>query len=199
MKRQEREAGYSNLDTPAIQGIHIPLFALLAYWALRLITMGWKDGEAMTFWLHNVDLAFHEFGHLLFSPFGQWFMFLGGSLFQCCVPLGLVYYFTRQRPDKAGQLASGWWAGQNLVDLAPYIGDARSLSLSLVGEWNDEMVEMRIDRHDWHNILAPIGLLPVDHALATLTFLLGAMIMTAASGMGLYLAIKTLRQGSHHE
>ncbi len=191
MKYQETEDELENAPR-AVGTLHLPLFLLLAYWALKLIAMGWKDGEAMTFWLHNVNLAFHEFGHLLFSPLGQWMMFIGGSFFQCCVPLGLAYYFTRQRPDPAGQLVSFWWAGQNLHDLAPYIGDARALALPLIGEWNDEVAEMRADRHDWHNILSPLGMLPLDHALANLAFFMGSIAMLVAAGFGLYLSAKPL-------
>jgi hypothetical protein len=73
-----------------------------------------------------------------------------------------------------------WWAGQNLIDIAPYIGDARSMDLPLIGEANEEIVEMRYLRHDWHNILEPIGMLDWDHRLAALSHWAGATIMFIA-------------------
>ena len=64
-----------------------------------------------------------------------------------------------------------------LVDIAPYIGDARALKLALIGEWSEEAAEFRAYRHDWHNILGAIGALGYDHALARLSKFSGALLM----------------------
>lgn len=50
--------------------------------------------------LGGIDLAIHEFGHMLFMPFGVAFLghtmvILGGSLTQVMVPLIFVLYFLR--------------------------------------------------------------------------------------------------------
>jgi hypothetical protein len=70
-----------------------------------------------------------------------------------------------------------WWCGQNFIDVAPYIADARALSLPLIGEWSDEMVDARAFRHDWHNILGSIGWLAHDRSLAALAKLTGVSLM----------------------
>jgi hypothetical protein len=45
------------------------------------------DPTVMDSFLHLPNLVFHEAGHLLMLPFGQFMSVLGGSLFQLLVPL----------------------------------------------------------------------------------------------------------------
>lgn len=120
---------------------------------------------------------FHEAGHIFFRPFGQWMTFLGGSLFQCVFPLVFAAYFLFWRHQPFSAAVCLWWCGQNFIDVAPYIGDARALELPLIGEWSDEMVDARADRHDWHNILEPIGLLGADRTIGLLAKVIGTAIM----------------------
>ncbi|WP_269532089.1 hypothetical protein [Chitinimonas sp. BJYL2] len=166
------------------QAAHWQLEALgiliLMLWGAWFVASDWREGEAGMSFLHNANLAFHEFGHLLFRPFGEWMMFLGGSLFQCLVPLIFLVAFVWQRQQPYAGAVCLWWFGQNLIDVAPYIGDARSLSLPLIGEWNDDMVEARMFRHDWHNILDALDMLGWDHRLAALAHWGGATIMVLA-------------------
>ena len=54
--------------------------------------------------LSDIDLAIHEFGHMLFMPFGIQFlgstmMILGGSLTQVAFPLIFFGYFLRKQGD----------------------------------------------------------------------------------------------------
>ncbi|PHV10257.1 zinc ribbon domain-containing protein [Chitinimonas sp. BJB300] len=156
------------------------LAAALVVWGMYFISCDWRSGEAGMSFLHNVNLAFHEFGHLLFRPFGEWMMYLGGSLFQCMVPLllGIVFVWREAKPYSAAVCL--WWIGQNLIDVAPYIGDARAMDLPLIGEWNEEMIEARAFRHDWHNLLEPLGMLSWDHRLAALAHWLGAAFILLA-------------------
>ena len=70
--------------------------------------------------LHLPNLVFHEAGHVIFSPFGRFMTVLGGSLFQCLVPIALAIAFLRQ-DDRFGAAVCSWWAGQNLLDVAPYV------------------------------------------------------------------------------
>ena len=190
------------LDTPERPDVVLVWGRALVYagsvaWGLWFIVQPWRDGAVMGSFLHNVDLPFHEFGHVLFRPLGHWMMLLGGSLFQCLLPLLLAGYFLfRQRQPFAASICL-WWCGQNFIDLAPYIGDARALELPLTGEWNEDVVELRPERHDWHNLLAPLGLLPYDHRLAKLSKFFGALMMLAAwiwGGLLLQHQAKTLER-----
>jgi hypothetical protein len=153
-------------------------------WGLWFILQPWNSLDVASSFLHRVNLPFHEFGHILFGPFGRWMMFLGGSLFQCLVPLILAGYFLfRQRQPFSASVCL-WWCAQNFIDVAPYIGDASTMALPLTGEWNDDVVEMRAFRHDWHNILEPLGLLQYDHRIALISKIIGAMLMVLAWSWG---------------
>jgi hypothetical protein len=154
--------------------------ALSVAWGIWCLRQPWQTGTIGMSFLHNIDLPFHEFGHVLFRPFGTWMMFLGGSLFQCLLPLllGAVFIVQQRQPFSAATCL--WWAGENLLDVAPYIGDARSLSLQLIGEATEEIAKARAERHDWHNILGMIGALDHDHALAQTAWTLGASFMLLA-------------------
>ena len=125
--------------------------------------------------LHLINLGFHEAGHVLFSPFGQFLTTIGGSLLQLIVPLVCAWAFFFQQHDRFGASVCVWWAGQSLLDLAPYINDARSLQLMLLGGPADE-----IEGHDWEAILAALGWLHLDHALARAAWGVGACVMGGA-------------------
>lgn len=156
------------------------LLAVMLLWGGWFVTRDIRSGEIMESFLHQPNLAFHEAGHVLFIPLGEFMSILGGSLFQCLVPLILTLAFLR-RHDAAGAAATLWWTGQNLLDVAPYIADARSLSLPLIGEVSEEMVDARALRHDWHNILLQLDMLEADMLLARLAWLCGTLIMLTGS------------------
>src|SRR5688572_25256492 len=108
------------------------LLALLAWWTFGFATHP-VDGEFVAgSFLHLINLPFHEAGHILFSLLGRFMMSLGGSLLQVLVPVVCAVAFWKRR-DRFAVCIAAWWAGQNLVDLAPYIADARALQLPLLG------------------------------------------------------------------
>jgi len=71
-----------------------------------------------------------------------------------------------------------WWAGQNLVDLAPYIADARALQLVMLGGRTGAEVE----GHDWEYILTRLRITHLDQSLGRITHALGILIMIASLG-----------------
>jgi len=79
-----------------------------------------------------------------------------------------------------------WWTGENLLDVAMYINDARSLELVLIGGHTGAEVE----GHDWEHILQLIGALHLDHQLAWTAHLVGAAMMIAAIVWGAALAVQ---------
>ena len=122
--------------------------------------------------LHLINLVFHEAGHVVFAPFGAFMMSLGGSLLQVIVPLACAWAFFFQQDDRFGASVCVWWAGENLLDLAPYIDDARSLQLMLLGGPAAE-----VEGHDWEAILMALGWLHLDHTIAAWAWYLGAAVM----------------------
>ena len=125
--------------------------------------------------LHMPNLVFHEAGHVIFGFFGRFMTVLGGSLFQFALPLALAGVFLKQR-DQFGASVCTWWAGQNLLDLAPYIADARALQLVLLGGKTGAEVE----GHDWEYLLTQLGWLHLDTKLGLAVNRAGLLMMTGA-------------------
>jgi hypothetical protein len=146
----------------------------LAIWTIQFARTPLSD-DAMNSFLHLPDLVFHEAGHILFLPFGEFMTVLGGSLLQFLVPVVAAVAFVRQE-DLFSASICAWWAGQNLVDLAPYIADARSLSLVLLGGRTGAEVE----GHDWEFILTQLRVIHLDRQIGYASYALGIGIMVAA-------------------
>ena len=102
---------------------------------------------------------------------------LGGSLGQILTPLIFAGAFLIQNRDAFGASVGLWWAAENFMDLAPYIGDARALDLPLLGGVTRKEVE---DYHDWEYLLRHLGWLQYDQALARASYNLGRALMIAA-------------------
>ena len=66
---------------------------LLAIWSWFLFGYDYRDGEIGASFMHDILLPIHEAGHVLFRPFGEFMMILGGSLFQLLLPLGICVAF----------------------------------------------------------------------------------------------------------
>lgn len=118
--------------------------------------------------LHTVDLVFHEAGHTIFSPLGEFMQVLGGTVIQLAIPVALLGYFWR-RYDTVSAFLMLWWVGQNLLDIGVYAGDARAQAIQLIG-----------GEHDWAYLLGKINLLEYDVFLAKTLFFIGIFIMVTA-------------------
>ena len=62
------------------------LWAGFAIWGWYLIALDYREGEINTSFIHGPLLVFHEAGHVLFRPFGEWLTVLGGTLGQLIMP-----------------------------------------------------------------------------------------------------------------
>lgn len=142
----------------------------LAVWTVSLLRAPMPAlGDSF---LHLVNLVFHEAGHVVFAPFGSFMMSLGGSLMQIIVPAACAWAFLFQQEDPFGASVCAWWAGESLLDLSPYIDDARSLQLMLLGGPAAE-----VEGHDWEAILMALGWLHLDHTIAKVAWYGGAALM----------------------
>ena len=131
-------------------------YAVLVFWGLSFFNdtnFAANPRGASDSFLHNVNLAFHEAGHLIFRFGGSLLHAFGGTLMQCLAPLAVMFQFLRQR-DNFEASAGLWWLGQNFLDIAPYIYDAHDKKMPLIsggtGQDNPET-------HDWHYILTETG------------------------------------------
>jgi hypothetical protein len=126
--------------------------------------------------LDDVNLAIHEAGHVLFQPFGDPLVVLGGSLFQVMVPVAFVAYFlVRREPYSASIVAA--WVGVSLTNVALYISDARAQELPLLG--GENVI------HDWWYLLIEWDLLSADLVIARWVRLAGALafVVSVAGGI----------------
>ena len=74
------------------------------------------------------------------------------------------------------------------MDLAPYINDARSLTLPLLGGNTGRTSPYGF--HDWEFILKELGMAKYDHILAQMADRLGVLSMICALMWGAYLLYK---------
>lgn len=140
---------------------------------LLLVPVSWHafhDQYGYVPLLSGIDLAIHEFGHMLFMPFGIEFlgstmMILGGSLIQVVVPLIFMLYFLgipKGVRDVHAAMICLWWSSINVLSVAIYCADSRAGVLMLVnGQTGQES-----DGHDWNNLLTTWHLLSKDTVIA---------------------------------
>jgi len=162
----------------------------LAAWGWQFIRAPVKSDYWQESFMHNINLPFHEAGHLIFSPLGEFMTVLGGSLFQVLMPLICAGAFLLKNRDPFGASVGLWWAAQSLMDVSPYIDDARDLQLVLLGGVTGAEVE---DYHDWERILRWLNLLPYDHTIAALAKGLGSVAMILALAWGGYVLMRQYR------
>ena len=103
--------------------------------------------------MSRVNLVFHEAGHVIFSPLGQFMGTLGGSLLQVLLPSICMAAFLTRYLNPFGASACFWWMGQSMCELAPYIHDARAQRMILLGG-RDGSRRTRLSRLEQHSVAA---------------------------------------------
>lgn len=152
--------------------------ALLFLYSIQFFTIDVNE-EVMNAFIHGANLIFHEAGHVLFMPFGEFMTILGGSLFQILLPASLVLVFLYQDEKSIiGAQFALWWTGQNMTDVALYIADAGARSLPLIGGMSEEA-------HDWGNLLTMMDLLKYDMSIALGVHWVGILFMIFAFVWGI--------------
>ncbi len=152
------------------------LAAVTGWWTLRL-----ASGSADWCFMDLVNLAFHEAGHVFATPFGSTVHYLGGTIGQLLVPSLLIPYFLLRRLNPPAAAFCLWWLGENLVNVAVYMADARDLALPLVGGGD----------HDWNELLYRFDLLDQGsvETLSGLTRAGGVVLMLAGFAWVLFFAL----------
>ena len=160
------------------------LFALTLVFGWRFYFMDIPDWEMSSTFLHSAMLPFHEFGHLLFRPLGEFMTLLGGSMTQVLIPLGFLSLFALKNRDNFTAALMLWWAGTQFLDIAPYVYDAKTpRHVLLTGRTGDT------GAHDFVDVLGDLGLLGRAHEVAWVAHKFGLLVMLAAwawAGLILY-------------
>ncbi len=168
------------------------VFAAMVWWGWGFIIAPLETNYTGESFLHLINLPFHEAGHILFIPLGRFMTILGGSLGQVLMPLICLGTFLVKTRDPFGASVALWWTAESLMDIAPYINDARALDLMLIGG----VTGKETDGHDWNNILTMLGLLEWDHRLAHLTYNAGILLMLGSFLWGGALLLRHYRRVS---
>ena len=136
---------------------------------------------ALAFWIHvltdndgfllldYINLPFHEFGHLFFGLTFETIAVWGGTIMQLLIPFSVFINFFLHK-DTAGAAFCSFWFGENLLNIASYVGDARTMALPLVGG----------GEHDWNIILMDLDMLKYDTTIAGIVRTFGWLIMISA-------------------
>lgn len=151
--------------------------AALALWGASYMVRDLHQLGYEPAFMHAVNLPFHEAGHLVFGIFGEFVGSLGGTLGQLLVPVvcGVALFL---RADTFGCSVCLLWFGENFLDIAPYMADARAGELPLLG--GNYGKNSPYGFHDWEFILGETGLLAWDTTLAAITLNAGRAIMALA-------------------
>jgi hypothetical protein len=162
----------------------IALYVAFFVWGWYFILLDFRTGEIGDSFMHRINLVFHEAGHVIFMPLGNFMMTLGGSLGQLLMPIIVMVALIWKNRDSFGASIGLWWVGQSLMDLAPYINDARDLQLMLLGGGTGA------DRPgilDWENILLDLRLIEHDRQIAWVADALGTIFVLTALCWGAYI------------
>jgi hypothetical protein len=126
--------------------------------------------------LDLVDLPVHEFGHILFSPFGQFMSVAGGSLFQVIMPAIFVGYFLWNKKYYSASIVL-FWVGQSILNVYVYVQDAVVMQIVLLGGLTGSEGSF----HDWNYLLTETGLINSTKTIAGLIRFSGTILIIAAS------------------
>lgn len=175
-------------DSPLIFSSRILFFLVMVIWGLKFILTPLETNyTGQSIW-HLINLPFHEAGHIFFRPLGRFMASLGGSLGQILMPLICLSTFLLKTRDAFAASFALWWTGENFMDLAPYIDDARSLSMPLLGGNTGKTSPYGF--HDWEFILKETGLIRYDHTLANFSYKFGIFLMIVSFLWSGYILLK---------
>jgi hypothetical protein len=168
------------INEPALYA-RAALLALLAFYGAYLVTLDIPAGEIWGSLMHYPIVPIHEFGHVLFMPFGEFMHLAGGTLFQVGLPLifGGILLLKNRDPFAASVML--WWSAVAVLDVAPYVYDAwKPQHILLSGRTGDE------GSHDFIDILGDLGLLHRAQPIGYGVRWFGAGMMLLALAWGAY-------------
>ena len=168
----------------------LAVYLALFIWGWKIAGYGYRGGEIWNSWLiHLPLLVFHEAGHIVFMPLGNFIQFLGGTLMQLIMPtVCFAVFLFRQRDPLAASFCL-WWIAVSFMDIAPYMYDALNPKLPLLSG----LTGAEDPGHDWINIFSSLGMLQKAHAIAGITHAFAILLMLLAQVWGALLLFRQFR------
>jgi hypothetical protein len=178
----------ADIDAITVYG-RLAVLCVAVAWGMKFILADFAalsngSPESYDMVMSRVNLVFHEAGHIIFSPFGEFMAVLGGSIGQLLIPLIVCLAFLLRYNNPFGASIGLWWLGQSAIDLAPYIADARAKQMMLLGGITGQDSPTY---HDWANILGRQGWLRYDQQIAAAVDFAGEALMVLSFVWGAYL------------
>ncbi len=127
--------------------------------------------------IDSANLIFHEAGHAIFFFLGHFVQVAMGSGLQILLPLSIAAYFFYHRQLYEGSITL-MWAGQNMINVSVYAGDAISMQLPLLG--GDYVI------HDWNYMLTALHALPQTPYVAATLYGCGTTAIIAGFVLAIY-------------
>jgi hypothetical protein len=166
-----------------VEALHVyaraALFAFLVVYGIRLAMMdipSWKMAFSL---IHLPMVPIHEFGHVVFRPFGEFMHLAGGSLFQIGLPLVFGGVFLAKNRDPFAAAAMLWWSAVAVMDVAPYAYDAQAPQHVLLTGRTGET-----GAHDFIDVLGDLGLLTRAQAVGYVIHRIGVAMLLASFAWG---------------
>lgn len=152
-------------DAPAKPGMEF-WGRMVLVCGLFLFYLQWLKQDNYSSFLDNVNLAFHEAGHIFLGFFGEFIGTAGGTIFQLLIPAVCLFHFLRREQRLGWQLCL-FWTGESLLNISIYAGDAIKQELPLVGG----------GVHDWTYLLTAMGLIAHTEGTAKVIFFAGSAVI----------------------
>jgi hypothetical protein len=139
----------------------------------------WYYAQTYTEWhfIDNVNLIFHEAGHTIFFWTGDFLSIAAGSMFQFLLPLFIAFYFYINRQQVSAAICF-MWAGQNLLNISVYAGDAIVMQLPLLGG--------NSVTHDWNYLLSITNMINHTQEIAAALYTLGIIMIITGIAFAVY-------------
>lgn len=155
------------------------LLAALIVYGVKLAAMDIPSWEMASSLMHSPMVPIHEFGHILFMPFGEFMHLLGGSLLQAGLPLIFGGIFLVRKRDPFAAAVMLWWSAVAVMDIAPYMYDAQMPQhILLTGRTGDT------GAHDFIDVLGDLGLLHRAQTVGYVAHRLGVILLVASFAWG---------------
>jgi len=165
------------------------LLAAIVFYGVKLALMDIPSWEMSSSLIHLPMVPIHEFGHVVFRPFGEFMTLLGGSLFQAVLPLIFGGIFLVKNRDPFAASVMLWWSAVAVMDIAPYIYDARAPQhILLTGRTGDS------GAHDFIDTLGDLGLLNQAQPIGRGAHAFGVLTMLVALAWGAWLVWQQYRR-----
>ncbi len=169
----------------ALKRLNLWKFAVVA--ALTVYGAAYASDHSTDHYIDVVNAYLYQGGRMIFAPVGVLQHHLGGSFFQCLVPLLIIGFYSWRR-NFYGAAVFAFWLGVNFFNLSIHAGNADNGDLALAAG-NDATA-------DWNWLLAHFNALSSSATVETILRSLGFAAFAAAAIAGILWSREPVREAA---